>query len=230
MTRWGAEVVGWLDLRGDERVLDAGCGTGKVTAMVMSRLSRGGAIALDGSPAMIEKAREKLVRFGDRVEFLVADLQQPLPIERPVDAILSTATFHWIPDHDALFLNLAEVLGPGGQLCAQCGGQGNIATVEAALHELGHDFEGRKHYATVDETRERLERNGFTDIEVWLHDEPTPIAPEDLETYLEAICLGDHVAEMSADDAAAFAHEVAVRLPGPRLDYVRLNIRARRSP
>ena len=110
MTRWGADVVGWLELRGDERVLDAGCGTGKVTAMVMSRLPRGSAIALDGSPAMLERAREKLLRFGDRVEFLVADLREPLSIERPVQAILSTATFHWIADHDALFRNLAAVL------------------------------------------------------------------------------------------------------------------------
>jgi trans-aconitate 2-methyltransferase len=229
MTRWGADVVGRLELRGDETVLDAGCGTGRVTSMLMGRLPRGAGIALDGSPAMIERARQKLVRFGDRVEFVVADLRLPLPLERPVDAILSTATFHWILDHDALFRNLAAVLAPGGQLAAQCGGHGNIASIESALHELGHDFEGRKHYATADETTERLRSSGFTDVEVWTNDAPTPIAPNDLEAYLETICLGDHVAEMSPQETAALVSEVARRLPGSQIDYVRLNITARRE-
>jgi trans-aconitate 2-methyltransferase len=228
-TRWGADVVGRLELRGDETVLDAGCGTGRVTEMLMARLPRGVAIALDGSPAMIERARERLGLLGDRVEFLVADLRLPLPLESPVDAILSTATFHWILDHDALFRNLAAVLAPGGRLVAQCGGHGNIASIDTALQQLGHDFEGRKHYATVDETTERLRRNGFTDIEAWTNDAPTAIAPGDLEAYLETICLGDHVAEMSPRESAAFVSEVARRLPASEIDYVRLNITARRA-
>jgi trans-aconitate 2-methyltransferase len=228
MTRWGAEVVGRLDLRGDERVLDAGCGSGRVTSMLLARLPRGRAIALDGSPSMIGLARHKLRRFGERVTFVVADLQDRLPIRGSVDAILSTATFHWIPDQDALYRNLAAVLRPDGQLVAQCGGRGNIATVQAALRELGHDL-GEKRFVTPEETRERLQRFGFTDIEAWVQDEPTPIPPDDLESYLEAICLGSHVEGMTDEQAAAFAHEVAARLPGSRIDYVRLNVTARRS-
>jgi trans-aconitate 2-methyltransferase len=228
MARWGAEVVDRLELRGDERVLDAGCGSGKVTSILLGRLPAGRVAALDGSPSMIEVARTNLRRFGDRVEFVVADLQEPLPIEGTVDAILSTATFHWISDQDALYRNLAAVLRPGGRLVAQCGGKGNIATVEAAVNDLGYDF-GAKRFATPEETRERLQRFGFADIEVWLHDEPTPIPAEDLEPYLRTICLGSHVEAMSPDDGAAFAHEVAIRLPEPRIDYVRLNITASRA-
>jgi trans-aconitate 2-methyltransferase len=228
MTRWGAEVVERLELRGDERVLDAGCGSGKVTSMLLGRLPSGRVVALDGSSSMIELAKDRLRAFGERVIFVVADLQEPLPIEGSVDAVLSTATFHWVPEQDALYRNLATVLRSGGQLVAQCGGAGNIATVEAALRELGHDL-SEKRFATPEETRDRLQRFGFSDIEVWIHDEPTEIPPGDLEPYLEAICLGAHVEGMSAEDAAAFAHEVAIRLPGPRIDYVRLNINARRS-
>lgn len=229
MTRWGAEVVGRLRLRGDETVLDAGCGSGRVTAMLMDRLPRGRAIALDGSASMIAKARETLSPFADRVEFIVADLLDPLPLTHPVDAILSTATFHWVLDHDTLFRNLAAALEPGGQLVAQCGARGNIASIEAAIRELGHDFQGRKHYATAEETEERLLRSGFTDVEVWTNDAPTTIPPEDLEAYLETICLGDHVAEMRHDEAASFVREVARRLPGGAIDYVRLNVTARRA-
>lgn len=227
MTAWGEGVVRALDLRGDERVLDAGCGTGKVTAALLARLPRGEVIALDGSPSMIARARERL--GNDRAAFVVADLQQPLPLAEPVDAVLSTATFHWVLDHDALFRNLAGVMRPGAQLAAQCGGAGNIASVEAALRSIGAGSEGRKHYADVDETRARLAAAGFTDVEVWIHDEPTPVPADDLEDYLGAICLGDHVQDMSDDERVRFVGEVASRLPQPVIDYVRLNIRARRA-
>lgn len=229
MTRWGETVLGWLDLIGDERVLDAGCGTGRVTERLLERLPHGRVVAVDGSTAMVERARARLASSAERVEYLVADLTAPLRLSPPVDAILSTATFHWIADHDALFANLAAVLRPGGQLAAQCGGAGNIASIEAALRELGEDFEGRKHYATPQDTRARLEASGFTGVETWLHDEPTDLDPEDLEPYLATICLGDHVETMTDDERGRFIHEVARRLPGPRIDYIRLNIRARRA-
>lgn len=226
MTAWGARVLAWLDLAGDERVLDAGCGTGQVTALLRDRLPRGTVVAVDGSASMIERARARL--GDDRVDYLVADLTDPLPLDEPVDAVLSTATFHWILDHDALFANLAVVMRPGAQLAAQCGGAGNIASIETALRSLGRD-RGRKHFATPEETRARLEAAGFTDVACWLHEEPTPLPDDDLEPYLEAICLGDHVEGMDEAETRAFVHEVAVRMPAPVIDYVRLNIRARRG-
>jgi trans-aconitate 2-methyltransferase len=225
MTRWGEGVIGWLDLAGDERVLDAGCGTGHVTAKLRDRLPRGEVVALDGSISMIDRARERL--GDDRMTYVVADLALPLPIGDPVDAILSTATFHWVRDHDALFRNLAAVVRPGGQLAAQCGGEGNIASIETALRDMGAGLAGRKRFAGAEETRSRLEAAGFTDVETWLHEEPTPISPADVESYLEAICLGDHVEGMRADERARFVSEVAARMPEPVIDYVRLNIRAR---
>src|SRR4051812_36552112 len=129
----GREVLDRLDPRGDERVLDAGCGTGRVTAALLERLPRGEVVAVDGSPAMIEQARERL---GGGVDLRVADLLE-LRLEKPVDAILSTATFHWIADHDKLFARLLEVLNPGGRLVAQCGGAGNVADVDRAARTVG---------------------------------------------------------------------------------------------
>jgi trans-aconitate 2-methyltransferase len=229
MFRWGAAVVGWLELQGGETVLDAGCGSGRVTELLAERLPRGRVLALDGSPSMLEQARWRLERFGDRVEYVLADLQSTLPIEAPVDAILSTATFHWIRDHDALFDNLAAVLRPGGALAAQCGGAGNIERVSAALRELGADPVGSKRYAAPEESEVRLARAGFTDVECWLHPEPTPFETvEALETYLATIILGDRLEAISPDEARAFVHRVAERLPRLEIDYVRLNIRARR--
>src|SRR4051794_1770980 len=156
MARWGADVLDRLPLRGDETVLDAGCGSGRVTERLLERLPDGHVVGLDASPSMVDAARDRLARFGDRVELLVADLGLPVPLESAsVDAILSTATFHWVPDHDALFAHLAAVLRVGGRLVAQCGGAGNIARVRAAISDAGNVWNGPWTFATPDETRGR---------------------------------------------------------------------------
>ena len=228
--RWGAAVVDRLELDGDETVLDAGCGSGRVTALLAERLPDGRVIGLDGSTSMLETARRRLAPFGDRIRFVLADLMAPLPIDEPVDAVLSTATFHWVPDHEALFGHLAAVLRPGGRLVAQCGGAGNLATVVRALDELGADPFTGKVFATPERTDERLRATGFVDVESWLHAEPTPFETlEGLETFLRTVVLRDHIRAMTDAEAQAFAHAVATRLPRLELDYVRLNIDARRS-
>jgi trans-aconitate 2-methyltransferase len=209
-------------------VLDAGCGSGRVTEALLERLPRGQVVALDASGQMLETARTRLARFGDRVSFVQADLGRRLPIEPPVDAILSTATFHWVPDHDALFRNLAAVLRPGGRLVAQCGGAGNLATVMRALDQIG-ETERPWNFATAEETRARLEAAGFTEIETWLHDEPTAIPPADFETFLATVVLGQNLERRAPADREPFLRSVIGLLPGPELDYVRLNIVARRG-
>jgi trans-aconitate 2-methyltransferase len=227
MTGWGEAVLASLELRGDERALDAGCGTGRVTELMLERLPRGEVVALDGSASMLDRARERLGE--ERVTYVLADLSEPLPVAPSVDAVLSTATFHWVLDHDALFRNLAAVMRPGAQLVAQCGGRGNIASIEVALAAMGEGLTGRKHYAGPEETRVRLDAAGFTDIQAWLHEEPARVPAEELEDYLGAICLGDHVECMDDEERSRFVHEVAARMPEPVIDYVRLDIRARRA-
>ena len=233
MARWGNAVLDRLPLRGGERVMDAGCGSGRVTERLVERLvdlgPDGRVVALDGSPSMIDAARERLARFGDRVEYVVADLGEPLQIDGEVDAILSTATFHWVPDHDALFANLEEVLRPGGWLVAQCGGVGNIGRVKQALATIGDGWLGPAHYETPLATTRRLDAAGFVDIECWLTDEPTRFEPgEPFETYLRTVILGAHLERLPPEDRDAFVREVATAVGEPLIDYVRLNIVARR--
>ena len=231
MTRWGQVVLDRLPLVGDERILDAGCGSGRVTEGLLERLGNSGSvIALDGSPAMVSVARERLARFGDRVEYVVADLGRPLPIQGQVDAVLSTATFHWVPDHDALFANLAAVLRPGGWLVAQCGGVGNIATVQRVLATIGDGWLGPVHFETPLATIRRLDAAGFVDIECWLTDEPTRFQPgEPFATYLRTVVLGAHLERLPPAEHDAFVAAVAAGIGEPLIDYVRLNIVARRS-
>jgi trans-aconitate 2-methyltransferase len=232
MTRWGATVLDRLPLRGDETVLDAGCGTGRVTEQLVERLPDGRVIALDASPSMVAEASRRLARFGARIDYVVADLGQPIPLPEAVlvDAILSTATFHWVPDHDALFRNLAAVLRPGGRLVAQCGGFGNIASIQAVLATIGDGWLGDVHFETPEATADRLAAAGFVDIETWLQPEPTRFEPgEPFETYLRTVVLGSHLARLPGAEHDAFVHAVAEGVGDPVIDYVRLNIVARRA-
>jgi trans-aconitate 2-methyltransferase len=227
MTGWGLEVLDRLRLHGDERVLDAGCGTGQVTEALRQRLPRGHVIALDASPSMIAAAVERL--GADRMTYLTHDLMDPIPID-PVDAILSTATLHWVPDHDRLFANLAAVLRPRGQFAAQCGGWGNLERVNAAAEKAaGIDLLATKVYATPEETWTRMEAEGFVDIETWLTEAPVELPPDELEPYLRTVILSGEVARHSPEQADELVHAVAVELGEPAIDYVRLNILARKE-
>jgi len=241
MTRWGGQVLERLQLNGDETVLDGGCGTGRVTEQLLAKLPRGKVIGTDASAKMIEQAKERFAG-NPRVSLLVADLTT-IELPEPVDAILSTATFHWIKDHDKLFAQLVKILKPGGQLVAQCGGATNIAGVMAAIEEIMRSpmyaaaFDGWYSpwlYATPEETHERLTRAGFTEVHTWLNPEPTVLSSrEHLIDYLVTIILGQHVPRLPPEQHQPFAEAVAdalLRRAGqPLIDYVRLNIVARRT-
>jgi len=227
--RWGGPVLDRLVLDGSETVLDAGCGSGRVTERLIERLPRGRVIAADAAPSMLAEARTRLARFEPRVEFVECDLGQPLPIA-PVDAVFSTAALHWVPDHDALFGNLAAVVVPGGRLVAQCGGVGNVDRIQQALADMGETWPGPWHFATAEETAARLTEAGFVDVETWLQEEPTVIGPgEAMETFLATVVLRSHVERLPEPERSAYVRGVALRLPGSEIDYVRLNLVARRA-
>ena len=226
----GHEVLDRLELRGDETVLDAGCGTGQVSEALVQRLPRGRLIAVDGSPAMARLAR---ARLGDRADVRVCDLVElDLGAER-VDAVLSTATFHWIADHDQLFARLRTALRDGGRLVAQCGGEGNIAGVRAAIaavaarapfaERLG-DFDPWN-FAGPDETEARLRSAGFAGARCWL--EPRPVRPDAPFDFFATVMLGAHRERLGDELADPFTAAVVEQMgPDPVVGYVRLNIDA----
>ena len=231
---WARDVVARLELTGDETVLDAGCGSGRVTKQLLERLPGGRVIGVDGSPAMVDEARAAL---GDdpRVELLVSDLGE-LALSEPVDAIFSNATFHWILDHDRLFARLFAAVRPGGQFEAQCGGEGNVAECERSVNAITGDerfapyFRGMKpawNFASVGDTEARMARAGFDVGQVWLeHKSVTPAEPRE---FLRVSGLAKHLDRLPAERHDAFVDAVVGSAPRPlTLEYVRLNISARR--
>jgi trans-aconitate 2-methyltransferase len=224
---WASALLDRLDLRGDETVLDAGCGSGRVTLMLLERLPRGHVVAVDQAPSMVEHAREALGH--DRATVRRADLTE-LKLDEPVDAVFSNAVFHWVPDHARLFERLHAALRPGGRLVAQCGGEGNVARFHRAAREAAAEepfaahlagWEGPWNFAGPDETAERLERAGFEAVETWL--EPYPVVPDDPGDYLRAVCLGYHLEQLPEELRDGYVEAVLER-SDPELDYVRLNI------
>jgi trans-aconitate 2-methyltransferase len=227
---WAQEVLDRLPLQGDETVLDAGCGSGRVTRLLLDRLPRGHVVAVDSSPAMVEHAREAV---GKRATVFRANLTD-LHLDEPVDAAFSNAVFHWIADHERLFERLFAALRSGGRLVAQCGGQGNVERFHRAADAVGSEppyaehlvgWTGPWNFAGAEETAERLRHAGFVDVDTWL--QPRPVAPPDPSEYLRSICLRHHLQRLPEELRADYVEAVRERC-GSELDYVRLNIDARR--
>ena len=226
----GTPALDRLRLAGDERVLDLGCGSGRVTERLLERLPRGRAIALDGSASMLAEARRRLARFSDRVDYIQADLASPpLPIGGVVDAVMSTATLHWVVDHDALFEGIGGAVRAGGQLSFQCGGEGNAAAMIEAVREQGVETASVFHMAGVDETVARLAANGFRRIEAWL--QPQTITFETREDMLEYIVTPylRPATGLPEEELYRLADGVVDRLGVLAIDYVRLNVTARKG-
>jgi trans-aconitate 2-methyltransferase len=241
--QWGLEVLDRLEPGPDEAIIDAGCGSGRVTEKLLARLRDGRIVGVDGSAEMIKVAAEKF-SGDDRVTLIVSDLLELTPelLEKndapvAVDAVFSTATFHWLTDHDKLFSRIHSVLRPGGRLVAQCGGEGNvadharaIATVATQPQYIDHfeDMTMMWNFANPAETEDRLRRAGFEDVSCWLEDKP--VQPENPYDFTTTVTMGPHLTRLPEEKRRAFAEAVLELSPDPLvLNYVRLNIDARHA-
>jgi trans-aconitate 2-methyltransferase len=237
--RWGKSVLSRLRLRGDERILDAGCGTGRLTAELIDALPRGQIVGVDLSRNMLSSAREHLGRdFGGRLNLVAADLVR-LPFEHAFDGIVSTSAFHWVLDHDRLFVSLRRVLRPGGWLQAQCGGGANLAHLRQRVTELGRTpryapylegFVEPWSFANEGQAADILRRAGFVKVETSVEAAPTVLDnAQQYREFVSNIILRTHLEEIPSESLrAAFIAELAEQATGDdppySLDYWRLNL------
>ncbi len=238
---WGQRVLDRLELRGDETVLDASCGSGRLTALLLERLPYGRVIAVDQAEAMLAQARSNLAAYAGRVVYLCVDLQT-IELGRSVDAIFSTATFHWILDHARLFRALAAALVPGGRLEAQCGGGPNLARLRARVRGLierepyAAHFQGWREpwlFSWPGEAAEHLERAGFVDVATGLEPAATRFdSAEAFRPFLQSVVLWPHLQQLPESLQQSFVASLVSQAtdddPPFMLDYWRLNLRGRR--
>lgn len=241
---WGKALLETHEWRGDERVLDAGCGTGALGEEILQRIPKGELVAVDHDTKMVEAATPRLAKHGERARVFAADLLA-LPPTDPFDLIFSNAVIHWIQDHDKLFLEFFRHLKPGGHLIAQGGGEGNLQRVrsvteslrrDAAYASYFRDWKAPWNYEDDSSTEERLLITGFVDSKVSLT--PAPITfPDDrsfakfanaviLRPYLGVLPTPQLRLKLLEDFVARMKDEGNLRT----LDYVRLTIHARRPP
>ncbi len=239
---WGLKVLGRLQLRGDETVLDAGCGTGRLTRVLLEKLPRGRVLAVDASAEMAARAAENLAEFGTRIEVRQNDVCE-LHLAGAVDAILSTATFHWIPERDRLFRSLGRALRPGGWLVAQCGGANSLDRFWSIVGEIvsrepyAAFVQGRRklqEYLAPDITSRQLSAAGFTDVKVWTEELPVRFpSGKRFGEFITTVNLAEHLKYLPSDLQPRFIDEVVTRYertdPPLTLDYVRLNMDARKQ-
>ncbi len=223
---WAAEQFERLALVDGESVLDAGCGSGKITAQLVEMTPHGRVYGVDAAASMVAHASAEL---GERAVILHQDLTE-LKLPEEVDAIFSNATFHWIKDHPRLFAALLAALKPGGRLVAQCGGEGNIDHFRKIAEELieepsyaGYFTDHPWNYAGAEVTASRLTDAGFVDVQTWL--EPKPTVLEDPREFITTVCLLPHLSQLPEELREPFVDEVLERTGVPlTLDYVRLNM------
>ena len=238
---WGKKVLGRLHLRGNERILDAGCGTGRLTADLLGALPQGHVVGIDLSQNMLNSAREHLAQYGSRVTLLACDFLH-LPFTQAFDGIVSTAAFHWVLDHDRLFANLYRALVPGGFLEAQCGGGPNCKRVRdradalAASTKFAPYFGGFREpwlFEDAQGAAARLQRAAFVEVETSVQPAPTTLDDaRHFNEFVRNIVLRTHLERLPTrdlkDEFMNVLTEQAVNDDPPfTLDYWRLNLRAR---
>lgn len=241
---WALKVINRLDalnLPAPENILDAGCGTGRVTAELLRKFPQSQILAVDASENMVRKARITLQQFGQRVTVEQRDLLE-LPFSNAFDLIFSTAVFHWIKDHERLFSVLHRCLKPGGFLFAQCGGGPNLKRIRTRIQQLVATEKFRPHfkdwqkvweYPGPELTSERLKKAGFHDARCSLEEAAVRFPEEkSYADFLTAMILHPYLEPLPEslqlelkDD---LVRQAALDQPAFVLDYWRLNLQGRK--
>jgi trans-aconitate 2-methyltransferase len=190
---------------------------------------------------MVEAAAAWLREHAPGAAVVQAD-GAALPFRRAFDAVVSTATFHWILDHSRLFRSIITALKPGGRLVAQCGGGPNLAVLRGRADVLRSkpriapwfdEWQEPWYYADVESTKRRLASAGFVEIDVSLEEAPTPFADADsFREFVATVCVRPYLDRLPVEERKIFLNELTMAAAGDApaftLDYWRLNIAARR--
>jgi len=244
---WGQEIIEYRKWKGNEIVLDAGCGSGRTTKILSIKVPQGKVIAVDSDLSMINLAKENLSKFSN-FEFIKKDISE-IEIEDKVDVVFSNATLHWILNHKKVFERLWQILNFEGQLLIQCGGHRDLAKTLSILNKVSkakefyHYFSNNKeddiwkqtwYFARKEDTEKILQEIGFRNIQIFLEDREAKFHnKEEYFLFIKTIVLIPYLKYLPNDILKdKFAKSVIQEIETNakelqwKIDFVRLNINA----
>lgn len=242
---WARTLISKRNWNRNEKVLDAGCGTGRVTRILLEYLPNGMIYGIDNDPNMIKKAKDNLVNYSNIVVMqsnLTSINSDTFPIK--FDVIFSNAVLHWILNHFKVFNNFYDILNDNGSLLIQCGGFGNLQkTIDVFdsvknLSEFTQYFSRWKiswNFAKPEDTKNILKRIGYKNIKVYLTDTPVSFkSRSDYSIYLKTVVLGPYLKYLPNEQLKEkFIDKILSNIENKfpnlkwKLEYVRLNIFAK---
>jgi len=180
VSKYGEGVVEWLDPKPGERILDLGCGDGKLTG----KISESGAevVGVDSSPSFIESAKS----VGLDAHLMDG---QSLQFDSEFDAVFTSAALHWMLEPQKVVDGVKRALKPGGRFVGEFGAFGNVAAVSSAMRAVGDAMGGNVALAgpwffpTTEQYRDILEASGFEVRDIISFARPTPL-PNGMKAWL----------------------------------------------
>jgi trans-aconitate methyltransferase len=168
--QWARELIAKLNLIGSEKILDIGCGDGKVTAEIAAIVQKGSVTGVDNSSSMIALAAEQYPPEKHRnLSFMLMDASR-LKFENEFNVVFSNAALHWVKDHKPVVEGIYKSLKPGGKALLQMGGKGNADSILSVIDDLKcrkewqpyfDDFEFPYGFMGTEEYNILLEQAGF---------------------------------------------------------------------
>lgn len=170
---WGNKIINELKLKGDESILDLGCGDGALTENICNVVQNGDVLGIDASKSMIETARDLECA---NLKFELMDINN-IKLEQVFDLIFSNAALHWIKNHRKLLNSCSKLLKKNGIIRFNFAGDGNCSNFFGVVQEVikedkyqkfFKDFSWPWYMPTIDEYKELVSQIGeFENIEVW---------------------------------------------------------------
>jgi trans-aconitate 2-methyltransferase len=241
---WANTIIKKREWTGKENLLDAGCGSGRVTKILSEKITDGNIYAIDNDPNMIKKAKETLKDFKN-IKVIESDLLDIRTLNIPIkfDVIFSNAVLHWVLDHHKVFERFYDLLNPEGQLLIQCGGHGNLQKTLSIFDsvkdlpkfsEYFSQWKLDRNYAKPEETDKILKEIGYKDINVYLTEAPAIFnSKNEYSIYLRTVDLRPYLKYLPSEQVQNdFTNTVLLFMEKHhpnlcwKLDYMRLTILA----
>jgi trans-aconitate 2-methyltransferase len=214
---WGNRLIDELHLRGDETILDLGCGEGTLTARLADLVPRGGVVGMDSSVQMIAAAK-RLETLN--LWFLCRDIDD-LDFKEGFDVVFSNAALHWVKDHDRLLVNVHRALRPGGVARFNFAGDGNCSNFFSVVRELMASHKYSRYFEhflwpwympTVVEYDDKVRSTGLFDFQVWGETADRSFSEEEMIGWIEQPSLVPMLEQIASDDKKAFRDDAVAMM------------------